>query len=71
MAEIFHHTVAKILWASLRARPDLLVATSFLTSRVQKPDKDDWNELVKLITYIKGTINLALQLSGDNTGVEK
>ena len=41
MAEIFHHTVVKIFWASLRAHPDLLVAISFLTSRVQKPDKDD------------------------------
>ena len=59
-AEIFHHTVAKILWASLRARPDLLVAVSFLTSRVRSPDEDDWKKLVRLITYIKGTINLPL-----------
>lgn len=69
--DIFHHTVAKILWASMRARPNLLVAISFLTSRVQKPDEDNWKKLIRIIKYIKCTIDLSLILSADNTGVIK
>ena len=56
-ADIFHRTVAKLLWASLRARPDILLAISFLTSRVQRPDKDDWEKLTRLVIYIQGTLD--------------
>ena len=40
-ADLFHQIVAKFLWGSLRCRPDLMLALSFLTSRVQYPDTDD------------------------------
>ena len=70
-AVIFHHVVAKLLWASLRARPDILLAVSFLTSRVKKPDTDDWGKLVRLILYIKCTLELLLRLSADNLRIQK
>ena len=70
-ADVFHRTVAKLLWASLRARPDILLAISFLTSRVKRPDEDDWGKLTRLVVYIKATINLRLRLSSDGMGVSK
>ena len=71
MADVFHHTVAKLLWASLRARPDILLAISFLTSRVKQPDKDDWAKLTRLLVYVKGTMDLKLRLTSEGTGVVK
>ena len=50
--DISHWAVAKLLWASLRAQPDIVLAISFLTSRVKKPDIDDWEKLVRLLIYI-------------------
>jgi len=41
-AKHFHHTVAKVLWAAMRARPDLLTTLSYLTCKVKKPDEDDY-----------------------------
>ena len=70
-ADQFHHIVAKLLWASLRARPDILLAVSFLTSRVKKPDEDDWGKLTRLVVYIKYTVNLVLRLASDCTRVSK
>jgi Reverse transcriptase (RNA-dependent DNA polymerase) len=35
-SEIFHSIVAKLLYVSLRARPDILLAVSFLCTRVSK-----------------------------------
>ena len=67
----FHHTVAKLLWASLRARPDTLLALSFLTCRVKAPDEDDWKKLVRLISYVKGTVGLILCISADHADVVK
>ena len=41
MKETFHSLVAKILFATKRARPDTGTAISFLTTRVREPDKDN------------------------------
>ena len=71
MSDIFHHVVAKLLWDSMRSRPDILLAISFLTSRVKAPDVDDWGKLVRLLVYIKCTISLVLTLSLDKLAVPK
>lgn len=55
----FHISVAKLLFLSKRVRPDILTAVSFLTTRVQKPDKDD---LRKFYYFIK-TRDLCLVLA--------
>ena len=70
-ADIFHWTVAKLLWAILRAQPDILLAISFLTSWVKKPDIDDWEKLVRLLVYIQGSIDLKLWLSSSGMGIVK
>jgi hypothetical protein len=67
----FHHVVAKTLWAAIRARPDLLTALSFLTCRVKAPDEDDLKKLTRMVSYIKGSIDLTLHLSINNTQVIK
>ena len=36
-----HSIVAKLLFVAMRARPDIQVPVSYLTSRVTKADKDD------------------------------
>ncbi len=41
-ATAFHNLVAKTLYASKRARPDVSRAIAFLTTRVRAPDVDDW-----------------------------
>jgi hypothetical protein len=41
----FYHTVAQLLFMSMRARQDIQTAVAFLTTRVKCPDKDDWGKL--------------------------
>jgi hypothetical protein len=41
-ADYYHRTVARILFASKRARPDLQTAVAFLCTRVAAPDDDDY-----------------------------
>ena len=40
-AETFHSVVAKLLYVAIRARPDILLAISFLCTRVSKSTKED------------------------------
>lgn len=41
LADEFHTVVAKLLFLSLRAHPDILTAVSMLCTRVSKPDMED------------------------------
>jgi hypothetical protein len=62
--EKFHSTVQKLLYLSKRARPDILTAVSFLTSRVMQPTEEDLSKLMRCLRYLKGTSDLKLVLSG-------
>ncbi len=43
------------------------MAVSFLTTRVQSPDEDDWEKLKRILKYLNGTRNLKLTLCTDQT----
>jgi hypothetical protein len=51
--EEFHSTVAKILYLAKRVRPDILLPTSFLSTRVQCPTDDDRAKLQRVLRYLK------------------
>jgi hypothetical protein len=67
-SEFFHSIVAKILFATKRARPDTATAIAYLMTRVQDANEDDWQKLCHLIKYIRETKDLVLTLGakGDN-----
>jgi hypothetical protein len=62
LREDFHSTVAKLLYLAKRVRPDLLVAVSFLATRVQKPTEQDRTKLDRALKYLNGTAHLGLSL---------
>jgi hypothetical protein len=65
----FHHLVAKTLYISKRARPDLSTAIAFLTTRVKAPDVNDWRKLSHLMEYLRVERLRPLVLSADGSGV--
>eukprot|EP00957_Ditylum_brightwellii_P125660 9578405-Ditylum_brightwellii.AAC.1 len=67
-SELFHHNMAKLLFLSKRARPDIQTAVSFLTTRVREPDEDDMKKLIRVMRYLRATINLPLSLEADKSG---
>ena len=70
-AQEFHTYVAKALFACKRARPDIGAVTIAMTTRVQKPNDDDWGKLVRMMRYLIGTKDDKLILSADDVHVIK
>jgi hypothetical protein len=70
-ATVFHNFVAKCLFLTKRARPDISTAVAFLTTRVKGPDQDDWKKLVRMICYLRGTPDLPLILKSNSVPVPK
>ncbi len=68
-ATAFHNLVAKTLYVSKRARPDVSTAIAFLTTRVRAPDTDDWDKLCHLMEYLRGDCDRPLILGADNDGL--
>lgn len=62
LKEEFHTTVAKGLFLTKRARPDLQPTIPFLCTRVKSPDQDDWKKLIRLLRYLKETKDMELTL---------
>ena len=60
--EEFHSAIASVLFLAKRARPDLLLTTSFLTTRIQQPTEDDYKKLYKMLRYINTTRHLHLTI---------
>ena len=69
--ELLHSITAKLLYVSKRARPDIQVPISFLTTRVNTADLDDWKKLKRVLQYVSGTLNMPLTLSIDNLRIMK
>ena len=57
-AVLYHHLTAKLLYLSKRTLPDLLPTVSFLCTRVQSPDVDDWKKLGRCLTYLRDNADL-------------
>ena len=68
--EKFHTTVAKLLFYSLRVKPGILTAVSYLTTRVREPNEDDMAKLMRVLGYVKHTKGQGITLGrGDTTQV--
>ena len=67
-ANAFHRNVARLLFLSKRARPDIQTAIAFLCRRVKSPDIDDNKKLGRVMRYLRDTVFLPLVLGWDKSG---
>jgi hypothetical protein len=47
-------------------RPDILLSVVYLSTRSQEPTEQDYKKLLRILSYLKATINIKLRLSCDN-----
>jgi hypothetical protein len=65
-SQAFHSSVAKLLFLTKRARPDILTAVAFLTTRVSESTIDDEKKLMRVLRYLNGTQHLGLRIQADS-----
>jgi hypothetical protein len=69
--EILHTFVTKGLFLAKRARSDIMPCIAFLTTRVMKQIKEDWDKLIVLLQFLKRTKDDKVRLSMDETWIVK
>ena len=68
-AAAFHTIMAKALYVTKRARPDISMAIAFLTMRVKSPNIEDCKKSCHLMKYLRGDRDRPLILGADNEGM--
>jgi hypothetical protein len=63
--------MAKLLYLSKCARPDILTVVTYLCTRVQNATVEDEKKLARVLGYLAGTISrtLLLRATGANSNV--
>jgi hypothetical protein len=61
--------MAKAVYVTKRARPDISLAIAFLTKQIRSPDTEDWETLCHLLEYLRGDRDRPLILGADNEGM--
>ena len=70
-AKVFHTFFNKALFVTNISRPDIHTAVAFLTTRMRGPNRDDWKKMLRLIQYLRNTIDMPLTLCADDTNIVK
>jgi hypothetical protein len=65
LAWAFHHTTAQLLFLPW-VRQDIQTTIAFLSTRVKRPDADDWGQLRQVLKYLRATFHLPLTLFADS-----
>lgn len=63
--EKYRRIIGCLLYISINTRPDISAAVSILARKVATPTEEDWNEVKRVVKYLKGTINHQLKLGCD------
>lgn len=65
--ENYRNLVGCLLYITVNTRSDISASVTILAQRVMKPTQEDWNELKRILRYLKGTADLSLVLGGNNS----
>ena len=58
----YRSAIGALLYVSVNSRPDIAIATSILSRKVNNPTEADWNEVKRILRYLKYTEHTKLLL---------
>lgn len=62
----YQKLLGSLLYISVNTRPDIAAGASMSAQKMSQPNQEDWNELKRVLKYLKGTTNLKLALCKKN-----
>lgn len=65
-AEKYRKLIGCLLYISVISRPDISASVSILAQKISRPTQRHWNELKRIVRYLKGTIDFKLKLGNIN-----
>ena len=66
-SSVFHTFTMKLMFVSKQARQDIQPGVAFLATRTGCSTEQDWNKLVRILSFLKKTQNQIMRLEADDT----
>ena len=64
--ETFHTFVMRFMYLTKYAQPDILIGVVFLSTRVLKPNADNWEKVIKILNYLNLKKKIMLKLEAED-----
>ena len=65
----YRSTIGNLLYIAISTRPDILYGVIKAARKSKEPNQEDWNNLIKILEYLKATINFGIKFT-KNTNIE-
>lgn len=59
----YRKLIGHLLYIAINTRPDIAASVSILAQKVSSPTNEDWDQLKRVVKYLKGTAHMKLKLS--------
>jgi hypothetical protein len=59
----YREAIGKLMYLSVRSRPDIAVSVGILAKHVQNPRPIHWEAVKRVFRYLKGTVNDGLVIN--------
>lgn len=59
----YRSLIGRLLYLSVHTRPDISASVCILAQKVSQPTNEDWNQLKRIVKYLKATHQMKLKLS--------
>lgn len=66
----YQKLLGSLLYVSVNTRPDISASISILAQKVSQLRQEDWNELKRVLKYLKGTADMKLTLGSNDRNTE-
>lgn len=64
----YRQLIGRLLYLSVNTRPDITASISILAQKVSQPTDEDWNQLKRVVKYLKATHQMKLKVSNIQSG---
>jgi len=61
--------VMKLSYLATQSRPDISFSVNILATHLQSPNKSDWNALIRVLRYVRGTYDLGILFQRSSSGL--
>lgn len=66
----YQQLIGALLYIAVHTRPDINAAVTILSQHNTNPSQTDWNEVKRILQYLKGTKNLFLKLGNEDEKIK-
>jgi transposase InsO family protein len=68
--KLFMQAVGSLIYLAVNSRPDISYAVSRVSRKLVNPSQQDWNDVKRILRYLKGNVGFGIKYGSSSNGLE-